>query len=150
MTSSAMLIAAAAACAPPCAAPVGAEADLRAALVTYDSAWLAKDGPVVERTLAPEYTYFTSTGALSDKSATLAFLADTGYSLTLSRRTDVRVKLAGPTAVISSRWEGTGRYHAEPVRDDQTCGQTWVWRGSRWVLLSEHCVNRRAPSPEPA
>lgn len=149
VTAFAMLIATFA-CTPPSGPLPGTEEGLRAALATYDSAWLAKDAPVVEGTLAPEYTYFSSMGDLSDKAATLTFLADTGYALTLSRRTDVRVKVAGPTAVISSRWEGAGHYRAEPVRDDQTCGQTWVWSDARWMLLSEHCVNRRPPAPETA
>jgi hypothetical protein len=145
-----VLLVSAFACAGPSGSTTGTEDSLRAALAIYDSAWLAKDGPTVERILAPEYTYFTSIGGLNDKAATLAFLADTGYTLTLSRRTDVRVKLAGTTAVVSSRWEGQGRYHAEPVRDDQTCGQTWLWRSDRWVILSEHCVNRPPSAPETA
>lgn len=144
------LLVSALACAGPTGSPTGTEDGLRAALATYDSAWLAKDSPTIERILSPEYTYFTSTGGLSDKTATLAFLADTGYTLTLSRRTDVRVKLAGSTAVVSSRWEGKGRYHAEAVRDDQTCGQTWLWDRERWVLLSEHCINRPPSKPETA
>ena len=74
-------------CAGPAESPTGTEDSLRAALATYDSAWLVKDGPTVERILAPEYTYFTSNGGLNDEAATLAFLADTGYTLTLSRRT---------------------------------------------------------------
>ena len=136
-----------------CARPApssGSEESLRAALATYDSAWLAKDRPTVERTLAPQYTYFTSVGGLNDKAATLAFLADTGYALTLSRRTDVRVKVTGSTAVISSRWEGEGRYRAEAVHDDQTCGLTWIWSTDRWLLLAEHCINRKPSAPETA
>jgi len=144
------MLAFAMACAQPSSAPAGTEDSLRTALATYDSAWLAKDSPTVERILSPEYTYFTSAGGLNDKAATLAFLADTGYVLTLSRRTDVRVKLAGSTAVVSSRWEGEGRYHDEMVRDDQTCGQTWMWSTGRWILLSEHCVNRPPAAAETA
>lgn len=136
------------ACTPPAPAPAGTEDGLRAALATYDSAWLAKDRSVVERTLSPEYTYFTSLGGVSDKATTLTFLTDTGYALTLSRRTDVRARIVGSTAVISSRWEGKGRYRAEVVNDDQTCGMTWVWVASQWQLLGEHCVNRPAAAPE--
>jgi len=144
------LLLSALACAGPTGSPSGTEDSLRAALATYDSAWLARDSRTVERILSPEYTYFTSNGGLNDKAATLAFLADTGYILTLSRRTDVRVKLAGSAALVSSRWEGRGRYHAEAVRDDQTCGQTWLWLKDRWVILSEHCVNRPPSAPETA
>jgi hypothetical protein len=92
----------------------------------------------------------TSLGGLSDKTATLAFLADTGYVLALSRRTDVQAKISGSTAVVSSRWEGLGWCHAEPVKDDQTCGQAWIWSAGSWLLLSEHYVNRPPPRPETA
>ena len=119
-------------------------------LAIYDSTWLAKDGPAVGRLLAPEYTYFSSAGELNDKAGTLAFLADTGYALTVSRRTEVIVKISGSTAVVSSRWVGEGRYHAQAVRDDQTCGQTWVWTSDRWTLLAEYCINRPRSAPESA
>ena len=131
-------------CSRPAADPRGTERDLLAAIAAYDSAWQAKDSAGVARILAPEYTYFTSTGGLSDRATSMGFLADTGYVLTLSRRTEVRARLVGSTAVISSRWEGAGRYRAERVQDDQTCGQTWVWSSDTWLLLSEHCVNRPA------
>ena len=119
------------ACVGPAGSPSGTEDSLRAALATYDSAWLAKDSPTVERILAPRYTYFTSIGGLNGKAATLAFLADTGCALTLSRRTDVRVKLQLRTAVVSSRWEvGAG---IAPRRCATTRpGPDWLWRKDRW------------------
>lgn len=134
-------------CARPAPRPAAAEAALRTTIATYDSAWLAKDGPAVARLLAPGYTYFTSTGGLNDRAGTLAFLADTSYVLTLSRRSEVRVTMAGPVAGVSSRWEGAGRFRGEVVRDDQTCGQTWLREEEHWLLLTEHCVNRPASDP---
>ena len=143
-------VAFAVACGGPSGPASGTEKRLHTAIAAYDSAWQQKDTPAIERILSPGYTYFSSTGELSDKSRTLRFLADTGYVLTLSRRSEVQVKLAGRTAVISSRWEGEGRYRAEAVHDDQTCGQTWIWTGDEWLLLSEHCVNRPGARPPPA
>jgi len=65
------LLLSALACAGPTGSPSGTEDSLRAALATYDSAWLARDSRTVERILSPEYTYFTSNGGLNDKAATL-------------------------------------------------------------------------------
>jgi hypothetical protein len=125
-----------------CGRGAGTEANLRAALARYDSAWASKDTTAIERILAPEYIYFTSAGRLSSRAESLEFLTDTSYVLTTSRRSHVRVTVAGTVGRVSSRWEGVGRYQNEPVQDDQTCGQTWLWRGGRWVLFTEHCVNR--------
>ncbi len=116
--------------------------DIHALVATYDSAWAAKDTAVVGRLLAPAYAYFTSTGRLSGRARSLGFLTDTSYVLTRSHRSDVRVVVAGPVARVASRWEGTGRFQGQPVLDDQTCGQIWVWGQGRWLLFSEHCVNR--------
>jgi hypothetical protein len=119
-----------------------AEITLRTRLQTYDSAWVAKDSTTIEKILAPQYAYFTSTGDLSSRIQTFTFLADTSYQLTRSHRTELAVTVAGPVARISSRWEGSGRYQGEPVEDDQTCGQTWVFMSGDWKLFTEHCANR--------
>jgi uncharacterized protein DUF4440 len=135
-----------------CSAPPGpsasAEADLRRAIARYDSAWTAKDTAVVGTLLAPGYLYFTSLGRLSDRAASLGFLADTSFILTRSQRSDVEVTIAGSVARISSHWEGAGRFQGEAVLDDQTCGQTWIWERGRWLLFTEHCVNRPPPDSE--
>jgi hypothetical protein len=104
----------------------------------YDSAWAAKDTAIVGRVLAPAYTYFTSVGGLSDRAASLGFLADTSYVLTLSRRSEVELTIRGAVGRVSSRWEGEGRFQGEAVLDDQTCGQIWLWERSRWLLFTEH------------
>lgn len=132
----------------PAPAP-GDEAALRAAIAAYDSAWLAKDSGAVGRIVSPGYLYFNSVGGLDDRAAMLAFLADTGYALTLSRRTEVQVTVAGQVARVSSRWEGEGRYRGDPVLDDQTCGMTWVAEDGAWRLFTEHCVNRPRPGAAP-
>lgn len=129
------------ACTPP-ASPADQEGTVREAVARYDSVWMAKDSAAVEALLAPEYLYFSSKGELSHRAETIAFLGDTSYLLTKSHRTEVQVTISGDVARISSRWEGEGRYRGEVVKDDQSCGQTWVLGGGRWRLFTEHCVNR--------
>jgi ketosteroid isomerase-like protein len=126
------------------APPSGAAAvnAIRELVRTYDAAWLAKDTTTAARLLAPDYVYFTSTGRLTSRSESLAFLSDTSYVLVEMDRSEVEIALAGPVARVSSRWRGTGRYQGAPVRDDQTCGQIWIWAEGRWRLFAEHCVNR--------
>ena len=141
---SVMALSGALACGSP-SADQGTDADLRAAVAAYDSAWQAKDSAGVAEWLAPEYVYVTSSGDLSPRARTLEFLADPSYHLTQSVRSDVEITIAGLVARVTSRWEGRGEYQGRPVLDDQTCGQTWVWRENRWQLFTEHCVNRPEP-----
>jgi ketosteroid isomerase-like protein len=129
------------ACASP-AGPADQEEALRATLARYDSTWMAKDSAAIDALLAPEYLYFSSTGELSRKENSLAFLADTSYALISSRRTEVEILIDGAVARVSSRWEGRGRFQGRTVDDDQTCGLTWIRRDGRWLLFTEHCVGR--------
>lgn len=122
----------------------GTEAQLRAAVAAYDSAWQAKDTVGVSPFMAPEYAYLTSTGGVSSRARSLEFLADPTYRLTYVERSDIDVTLAGPVARVTSRWQGRGEYQGQAVLDDQTCGQTWLSRDRRWQLFTESCVNRPA------
>ncbi len=145
-----LMLAAALGCPSPPPPLAEAEGDLRALVARYDSAWNAKDSATVARILAPSYAYFTSSARLSDRDASLGFLADTGYVLDSTRRSEIRIVVDGPVARVASRWEGHGRFQGRPVRDDQTCGQTWVWSRRAWRLFTEHCVNRPAADSAPA
>jgi ketosteroid isomerase-like protein len=132
------------ACGSPSADP-GTEAQLRASVAAYDSAWQAKDSAGVAERLAAEYVYVTSTGDLSSRAQSLEFLSDPTYHLARAVRSDIDMTIAGPVARVTSRWQGRGEYQDRPVIDDQTCGQTWLWREGRWQLFTEHCVNRPEP-----
>lgn len=124
--------------------------DVVAALIDrYDQAWNARDTAIVDRFLAPEYQYFTSVGGMSSRAETLAFLRSPDYQLEYARRSEVRVRVSGPVAVASSRWQGHGRYRGEPFTDDQRCGQVWLQTAAGWQLLSEHCT-QIAPAPAPS
>ncbi len=65
---------------------------------SYDAAWLAKDTATVARLLAPGYVYFTSTGGLSSRAETVAFLSDTSYVLDEMDRSEVEITVAGTMA----------------------------------------------------
>jgi hypothetical protein len=126
------------------AAPVGARSSDSAAVVAaveaYDAAWATKDTAAAGRWLAPKYQYFSSVGALRSRDHMLAFLVRPDYRLDFAERTEVEVTLDGETAVVSSRWRGTGAWSGGAIDDDQRCGQVFVRREPAWQVLSEHCV----------
>jgi len=117
-------------------------------IARYDRAWNSRDTATVNGLLAPEYQYFTSRGGLNSRAVTMRFLASPDYQLERATRTDVAIRVSGPVAIASSRWQGSGRYRGKPFVDNQLCGQTWV-RGAGWQLVSEHCV-QIAPAAEPS
>jgi ketosteroid isomerase-like protein len=111
------------------------------ALRDYDSAWNKKDVAKVARMLAKDYVYFSSTGSLTDRKATLEFLASPDYKLTFVNRSEIKVlSSTNSVAVISSRWQGRGTFGKEEINDDQRCGLVFAKQGRVWKLLSEHCT----------
>ncbi len=59
---------------------------IKKALTQYDDAWNKKDVDAVSHILAADYVYFSSTGGLTTRKATLAFLASPDYKLTFVER----------------------------------------------------------------
>ena|SRR5688572_22875657 len=111
------------------------------ALSEYDTAWNKKDAAAVARTLTDDYVYFSSTGGLTDRKATLDFLASPDYKLTFVERSEIKILSNNSSvAVVSSRWKGRGTYGKEEINDDQRCGLVFVKQGKAWKLLSEHCT----------
>jgi len=106
----------------------------------YDAAWLKKDVVAVDRVLAPQYIYFTSEGKINDRRSTFDFLQKASHKLDRSERTEIEIHRAGSTAVVSSRWIGTGSYDGKPINDDQRCGIVLSQSKGRWLIVSEHCT----------
>lgn len=117
------------------------DAPVRKALADYDGAWNKKDVTAVSRILADDYVYFSSTGGLTDRKATLTFLGSPDYKLTFVNRSEIKVvSKTDNVFVVSSRWKGQGTYGKEEINDDQRCGLVFVKYGKLWRLLSEHCA----------
>jgi ketosteroid isomerase-like protein len=143
--SRAKLFAGAVLCSISCAAAVYAQTTLPGAvgraLADYDSSWNMKDVKGVEKLLADDYVYFSSTGGLTTRKASLEFLASPDYKLTSVERSEIKmISQRDNIAVVSSRWKGRGTYGKEEINDDQRCGLVFVRQGKAWKLLSEHCA----------
>jgi ketosteroid isomerase-like protein len=109
-------------------------------LERYDQAWNHKDAATVDKVLAAEYVYFSSTGSLTSRQKTLELLASPKYHLTSAERSEIKTFRAGDTVVVSSRWRGKGTYNDEPINDDQRCSLVFGKESKDWKLLSEHCT----------
>lgn len=127
----------------PLAARHADSAAVVAAVAAYDAAWERKDTVAAGRWMAPGYQYFTSVGGVWSRAEMLEFLASPDYRLDRTARSEVAVTVDGSTAVVASRWQGTGQYKGNPVNDDQRCGLVLVRRGQEWQLLAEHCAQIR-------
>jgi hypothetical protein len=115
--------------------------DVLAAVRAYDVASEQKDGTAIRRMLAEEYRYFNSRGVVRSRAWILAFHVSPERVLVSSVRDELDVALHDHTAVVGSRWRGSGTYEGEPYDDDQRCTLTWAFGDGVWRLLAEQCTN---------
>lgn len=121
------------------------EAEVVDAIHSYDAAWSQRDTATVARLLADTYVYFSSVGDIRRRSYMLVdLLGNPTYQL-VSDRSELEVQLYGNTAIVGSRWQGTGTYEGEPVRDDQRCSLVLVKRADALRIASEHCTQIATP-----
>jgi ketosteroid isomerase-like protein len=109
-------------------------------LKSYDEAWNQKDSATVDKILAADYVYFSSTGAVVSRQQTMDILKSPQYKLTSAERTEIRTFRTGDTTIVSSRWKGKGTYGDEAINDDQRCSLVFTRESGVWKLLSEHCT----------
>jgi hypothetical protein len=111
-----------------------------AAVRRLDSAVVKRDTATLGALLAPQYTYFSSRGSREDRAGTLAMVADTTYRLAVAERSELQVRRTGPSAVVSSRWFGRGRWKTQGFTDNQRCSLVLVEAKKGWQVTSEHCT----------
>src|SRR5215831_19961820 len=106
-------------------------------LKKYDEAWNKKDVTTVDKILAAEYVYFSSTGTITSRQKTLEFLMSPKYHLTFAERTEIKTFRTVDTVIVSSRWKGKGTYNDDMINDDQRCSLVFAKQSKAWKLVSE-------------
>jgi ketosteroid isomerase-like protein len=125
---------------PAYAADKSTDQQIKSLVQHYDTAWQKKDIAAVQRILAPEYIYLSSEGKINDRKSTFEFLGKSSYKLDRSERSEVEIRRTGQTAVVSSRWIGTGTYEGKPIDDDQRCSIVLSQVKGKWLIVAEHCT----------
>jgi ketosteroid isomerase-like protein len=127
-----------------------AERDVKTFLAQYEQAILKRDIAFMERILADDYTYLSSTGARENRNQTLGYWRQQRdkptYRIVSFTRENINVRVIGDTAVVTEDWT----YRTTPVdsktdepRIDKGVGTIVLQkRGNRWMLLAEHDSER--------
>jgi ketosteroid isomerase-like protein len=117
------------------------EDEARQFLAAYDSAWSSRDTTSMKEIMSEKYIYFSSTGSTISRDRIISWFnpADK-YKVDTAIRSEIAVTIDGNTAVVSSRWVGSGTFDKQPFRDNQRCGLVLQKLNGRVRIISEHCV----------
>ena len=107
----------------------------------YDNAWNIKNNKAVDSLYGRNYQYFTSMGGVSSRARNLEILIADYYQLNSAKRSEIEISIEDNTAIVSSRWQGTGVWRGELFDDNQRCGLVIQKQGKELKLISEHCVD---------
>ena len=107
----------------------------------YDNLWARRDTSGMKEAMAENYIYFTSVGSTTDGIRIISWFTPADkYKVDNALRTEINVIINGNTAVVSSRWVGSGSFDGEKFNDDQRCSLTIQKVNDRLKLISEHCT----------
>jgi hypothetical protein len=107
----------------------------------YDDLWSRRDTTGMKEAMAENYIYFTSVGSTTDRNKIISWFTPADkYKVDSAMRSEISVTINGNTAVVSSRWVGSGSFDGERFRDDQRCSLTILKEKGRLKLISEHCT----------
>jgi ketosteroid isomerase-like protein len=117
------------------------EREIRDFVNEYDRAWANRDTTAIKAAMAETYIYFTSVGTTSTRDRLISWFTPADkYKVDTAIRSEIDVAIHGNTAIVSSRWIGSGSFDGERFSDDQRCGLVIKKEDGKLSILSEHCV----------
>lgn len=101
-------------------------------------ALLANDADAVGRLLADDWVVVSTYGGMADREAFLGVIKSGQFSRNTMELSDIRVKLYGSTAVVTSKLHTSGVLMGKPfdVMERQT--DVLVWKDSGWQSVLTH------------
>lgn len=107
----------------------------------YDDMWARRDTTAMKEAISENYIYFTSTGNTYSRERIISwFIPADKYKVNTAARSEIRITIHGNTAVVGSRWIGSGTFGNERFSDDQRCSLVIKKENDQLRLISEHCT----------
>ena len=118
------------------------EDEIKDFITGYDKTWERRDTARMKEIMDEKYIYFSSTGSTTDRSAIISWFTPVDkYKVDTAIRAEiVVVQIKGNTAIVSSRWIGSGTFDKEKFKDDQRCGLVIQKQDGKLKLIAEHCT----------
>ena len=117
------------------------EKEVRDFINEYDNMWAKRDTTAMKESMSENYIYFTSIGNTSNRERIISWFTPVDkYKVDTAVRSEINVTIHGNTAIVSTRWIGSGTFDGERFRDDQRCSLTIQKKAGKLKLISEHCT----------
>jgi ketosteroid isomerase-like protein len=122
--------------------------ELIAVAHAWDRSMVENDADAIGRYMADEWTIIGSDGSVSDKATFLALVRSGVLSHDVMESDDMRVRVYGDTAVVTSRGVSGGKYQDQPFREIERVSCVFVRADGRWRCVLTH-LSRLLPRDAP-
>jgi ketosteroid isomerase-like protein len=118
--------------------------ELIALATEWDRAMVKNDVDAIGRYMADDWTIIGSDGSVGDKATFLTLVRSGVLSHDVMESHDMRVRVYGDTAVVTSRGVSGGTYQGRPFRELERVSCVFVRAEGRWRCVLTH-LSRLAP-----
>lgn len=114
------------------------EAELIGLAHEWDRAMVENDAEAIGRYMADDWTIFGSDGSMSDKATFLGLVKSGTLSHDVMESEDLKVRVYGDTAVVTSRGVSGGKYQGQPFREVEQSSNVFVRQEGQWRCVLTH------------
>ena len=118
--------------------PLQAEQEVLKVFNEYADAIFRQDAAEFERLLVDDYTFTTPDGQFYTKAQKIALVKSGDVKIESGQRDDVKVRVYGGAAVVTSQYTLKGTYQGEPFAETGRSTATFVKRAGRWQFVADH------------
>ena len=114
------------------------EAELIGLAHEWDRAMVENDAEAIGRFMAEDWTIFGSDGSMSDKATFLGLVKSGTLSHDVMESEDLKVRVYGDTAVVTSRGVSGGKYQGQAFREVEQSSNVFVRHEGQWRCVLTH------------
>jgi ketosteroid isomerase-like protein len=114
------------------------EAELTGLAHEWDQAMVENDAEAIGRYMADDWTIVGSDGSMSDKASFLGLVKSGTLSHDVMVSEDLKVRVYGDTAVVTSRGVSGGKYQGQAFREVEQSSNVFVRQEGRCRCVLTH------------
>jgi len=116
--------------------------EVGAELIGLEKEWaraiVGNDAEAIGQYMADDWTIIGSDGSVNDKATFLGLVKSGALSHDAMESDDMKVRVYGDTAVVTSRTVSGGKYQGQPFREVERTSDVFVRQQGQWRCVLTH------------
>jgi len=114
----------------------------------WDRAMITNDAAAIGRFMADDWIIVGSDGSVTDKTGFLGLVASGVVTHDVMTSENMRVRVYGNAAVVTSDGVSAGTYHGQPFREVERASSVFLRQSGEWRCVLTHLSRLEAASDD--